>query len=258
MFNYPLESILAMIILSFIAGFMDAVVGGGGLISLPGLLVFFPHLALPFVLGTNKIAALAGTSIAAFQYSKKINFNFKLLTYLSITAFVFSFLGAKLVSYLDNQTLKPFLFLLLILIAIYTWFKKDFGSEQNSVNNISNQTLKACLLSAIVGLYDGFFGPGTGSFFVLGFVLLLGMDFLHSSAYAKIVNCVTNIAALTVFIYNGTFLLDLAILMAVSNMTGSFIGSKLALNKGNSFVRLTFISVVGLMIVRYGYDIFWK
>jgi hypothetical protein len=114
------------------------------------------------------------------------------------------------------------------------------------------------LIGLIIGFYDGFFGPGTGSFFVLGFVVVLGFDFLHASAYAKVLNCMTNISALIVFIRQGNYLLELAILMAICNITGSLIGTKIALKKGNTFIRTLFLLIVSLMILRYAYDVFIK
>lgn len=254
--DYSLLTILALIILSFIAGFIDAVVGGGGLIQLPALLINLPNQPIPTLFGTNKIAALSGTSVAAYQYAKRIQFNFKLLFIIALCAFTASFIGAKAVSYINVNTLKPLILVILILIAIYTFLKKDLGALQTKSLPLNKQILYGALIGLIVGFYDGFFGPGTGSFFVLGFVLILGFEFVTASAYSKIINCTTNVSALIVFIQQGNYLLDLATLMAICNITGSVIGSQIALKKGNSFVRLIFLAIVTLMIIRYAYDIF--
>ena len=240
---------------AFTAGFIDAVVGGGGLIQTPFLLITFPKMPLPILFGTNKIAALAGTSIAAFKYAKKITFNYKLLFVIALSCFISSFLGARLVSQIDSNTLKPFILLILIVIATYTFIKKDLGSIETKELPLNKQMVYGALIGLIVGFYDGFFGPGTGSFFVLGFVVVLGFEFVKASAYAKIVNCVTNISALIVFIKNGHYILHLAILLAVFNIIGSFIGSHLALKKGNGFVRIIFLVIVSVMILKYGYDV---
>ena len=250
--------IVSLILLSFVAGFIDAIVGGGGLIQLPGLLINMPNQPLLTLFGTNKIAALAGTSVAAYQYSKRIKFDYKLLLTISFFSFVASFLGAKAVSFIKVETLKPIILVILILIAIYTFIKKDLGSIQTKKLPLNKQLLFGSLIGIIVGFYDGFFGPGTGSFFVLGFVVILGFEFVNASAYSKIINCITNISALIVFIKNGDYILDLAILMAIFNIAGSIVGSKIALRKGNGFVRIIFLVIVSIMILRYGYDVFFK
>jgi len=254
--DYSAIATASLIALSFLAGFIDAVVGGGGLISIPTLLINFPQMALPTLFGTNKIAALAGTSISAIEYSKRVKFNYKLLLAVAACAGLASFLGAKTVSTIDVKTLKPLILIILILIAIYTFIKKDLGAVQTKNLSFNKQLLYGSILGTIVGFYDGFFGPGTGSFFVLGFVVILGFEFIEASAYSKVINCMTNIAALVVFIRQGNYILELAILMAVFNITGSFIGTRIALKKGNGFVRTLFLIIVCLMILRYGYDVF--
>jgi len=256
--DYSSIVIISLILLSFIAGFIDAIVGGGGLIQLPALLINMPNQPLLSLFGTNKIAALAGTSVAAYQYSKRVKFDYKLLFIISFFSFVASFFGAKAVSFVKVETLKPIILVILILIAIYTFIKKDLGSIQTKQLSTNKQILFGSLIGIVVGFYDGFFGPGTGSFFVLGFVVILGFEFVNASAYSKIINCMTNISALIVFIKNGDYLLGIAILMSVFNIIGSIIGSKIALKKGNGFVRIIFLIIVSIMILRYGYDVFWK
>ena len=250
-------TLISLIVLSFIAGFIDSVVGGGGLIIIPALLISLPKTPLATIFGTNKISALSGTSIAAFQYAKRIKFNFKLLLPIALCAGIASFTGAKIVSYINVDTLKPFILVVLIAIAIYTFFKKDLGSEQTKTLPFNKQLQYGSLIGIVVGFYDGFFGPGTGSFFVLGFVVILGFEFIEASAYSKVINCMTNISALIVFIRQGNYILELAILMAISNMLGNLIGTKQAMKKGNTFVRTVFLAIVTLMIIRYGYDVFF-
>jgi uncharacterized membrane protein YfcA len=256
--EYTFISLIILAVLAFVAGFIDAVVGGGGLIQLPALLIQFPQTNLPTLFGTNKIAALSGTIIAAIQYAKKVKFNFLLLLTISLFAYLASGAGAKIVSLLDVKMLKPIILIILIAIAIYTIFKKDLGSIQLKEISLKKQIIYGSLIGIVVGFYDGFFGPGTGSFLVLGFVLFLGMDFMHASAYAKIVNCITNLSALVVFINQGNYLLNIAVLMGVSNILGSYLGSHMAIKKGNAFIRNIFIFIVMLMIIRYGYDVFIK
>jgi uncharacterized membrane protein YfcA len=253
--DYGLITVFLLALSAFTAGFIDAVVGGGGLIQTPFLLITFPKMPLPVLFGTNKIAALAGTSIAAFKYAKKITFNYKILFVIALSCFISSFLGAKIVSHIDSNILKPVILVILIAIAIYTFFKKNLGAHQTKELSLNKQMLYGSAIGLIVGFYDGFFGPGTGSFFVLGFVIILGFEFVKASAYAKIVNCITNISALNVFIKQGHYILQLAILLAVFNIIGSFIGSHIALKKGNGFVRIIFLVIVSVMILKYGYDV---
>lgn len=253
--EYGILTILLLALSAFTAGFIDAVVGGGGLIQTPFLLITFPKMPLPILFGTNKIAALAGTSIAAFKYAKKITFNYKLLFIIASSCFISSFIGAKIVNQIDSSLLKPLILVILIIIAIYTFFKKDLGSIETKELSIKKQMLYGSCIGLLVGFYDGFFGPGTGSFFVLGFVVILGFEFVKASAYAKIVNCITNISALIVFVKQGHYILQLALLLAFFNIIGSFIGSHLALKKGNGFVRIIFLIIVSLMILKYGYDV---
>ena len=256
--DYSPTLLLIFVVVYFVAGFIDAVVGGGGLLTVPTLIVALPTQPLATLFGTNKIAALSGGIVAARQYARRIRFDFRLLAAVAIVAFAASFAGAKIVSKLDSQLLKPFMLLILIAIAIYTFFKKDLGLVASKDLSFGKQLFFGLLLGLVVGFYDGFFGPGTGSFFVLGFVAVLGFDFLKASAYSKVVNCVTNIGALTVFVSQGNYILGLALIMAVANMCGNAVGTRMALTRGNGFVRKLFLVVLVLLILRYGYDVFLK
>lgn len=251
------SGLLFLIVSAFFAGFIDAVVGGGGLIQLPALLIQLPQTALPVVLGTNKIAALTGTSLAARRYARHFRFNFLLLLVIGTIALLFAFLGAKLVHHFNPDVLRPLLFVLLLAIAFYTYFKKDLGQVSSKSLPIKKQLLYGSLLATLVGFYDGFIGPGTGSFLVLGFVLLLGFDFMQASAYAKLINVLTNASALFVFVQQGNYLLELAVLLAISNGSGSWIGSVTAIKKGNGFIRKIFLVVVMLLLLRFGYDLLY-
>jgi uncharacterized membrane protein YfcA len=256
--EYGYFTIALLAIAAFVAGFIDAVVGGGGLIQLPFLLINFPKIPLPVIFGTNKIAALAGTSVSAFKYAKKIKFDVKVLLVISFFFFASSFAGAQIINYINTNALRPAILVVLIVVLIYTFLKKDLCKVQTKELSHNKQMLYGSLIGIVVGFYDGFFGPGTGSFFVLGFVVILGFEFVKASAYAKVVNCITNISALCVFIKHGHYIFTMALIMAVFNMTGSFIGSAAALKRGNGFVRIIFLVIVGLMILKYGYDIFFK
>jgi hypothetical protein len=256
--DYGVLAILTLAMFSFIAGFIDAVAGGGGLIQLPALLVTLPNTEIPTLFGTNKIAGLAGTSVAASQYARKIKFNYRLLLTISLFTAIASFFGAKTLHYFDSNSLKPLILIILVIIAIYTFLKKDLGSVQTKELTQKKQMVLGSILGLTIGFYDGFFGPGTGSFLMLGFVVLLGFEFVQASAYSKFINCIANIAALVVFIRNGNYIVEFAIIMAICNVAGNFIGSRTALKRGNGFVRVFFLIIVSMLILRFGYDIFVK
>ena len=250
--------IILLCIAAFFAGFVDAIVGGGGLIQTPVALILLPNLAVSSIIGSLKIPAFSGTSFAANQYLKKVNMNWKLLSIMAIVAFASAFLGSHLLTKVHNDFMKPLLLVVLTLIAIYTFTKKDFGIHQAKEHSVKRQLLLAFSMSICIGFYDGFIGPGTGSFLVLGFVSVLGFDFLHASANAKMVNLATNFGSICLFILKGKIIWSIALPMAVCNAFGGWIGAKLAIKKGNGFIRVFFLIVVICTLLRFGYDVFFK
>jgi uncharacterized membrane protein YfcA len=249
-------TIVALCFFAFLAGFIDSIVGGGGLIQLPGMLVTLPDYPVQKLLGTGKIPSFCGTFAATLQYAKHVHFNWKFIITTSICALTMSSVGSSLVQYIDSQSLKPIILILLIFVAIYTFIKKDLGSLSTKSLSSQKSLLYGILMGCTLGFYDGFFGPGTGSFLILGFITIFGFDFINASANAKIVNLFTNIGSIIVFGLHGSIVWQFAIPMAVMNLTGSFIGSRLALLRGNGFVRKVFLGVIFLMIIRYSIDIF--
>ncbi|WP_413998432.1 sulfite exporter TauE/SafE family protein [Flavobacterium sp. W1B] len=250
--------IIFLCLAAFAAGFIDAIVGGGGLIQTPVGLILLPNLPVSTVVGTLKIPAFSGTSFAAFQYLKKVNMNWRLLFIMMGLAMPSAFLGSTLLTYMSNDFMKPLLLFILSLLAIYTYAKKNFG--QHVERNISERTqiLNAILISFVVGFYDGFIGPGTGSFFVVAFIALMGFDFLHASANAKMVNLATNFGSICLFMMKGKIIWAIALPMAASNALGGWIGAKLAITKGNGFIRVFFLVVVVGTLIRFAYDVFWN
>jgi uncharacterized membrane protein YfcA len=248
--------ILLLCLAAFFAGFVDAIVGGGGLIQTPVALILLPNLAVSTVIGSLKIPSFSGTALAARQYLKAVKMHWNLLLTMAVVAFVFAFIGSNLLTKVDNHFMKPLLLVVLIMIAVYTFFKKDFGIHQAKEHSPRRQLVLAVLISVVIGFYDGFIGPGTGSFFVLAFVAVLGFDFLHASATAKMVNLATNIGSICLFLLKGKILWVIALPMAVCNAIGGWLGAKLALRKGNSFIRNFFLLVVVGTLLRFGYDVF--
>lgn len=250
--------IILLCLAAFFAGFVDAIVGGGGLIQTPVALILLPNLAVSSIIGSLKIPAFSGTSFAANQYLKKVDMNWKLLSIMAIVAFASAFLGSHLLTKVHNDFMKPILLVVLTLIAIYTFTKKDFGIHQAKEHTVKRQLLLAVSMSICIGFYDGFIGPGTGSFLVLGFVSLLGFDFLHASANAKMVNLATNFGSICLFILKGKIIWAIALPMAVCNAFGGWVGAKLAIKKGNGFIRIFFLIVVIGTLLRFGYDVFFR
>ena len=250
-------SILIFLCLAaFASGFVDAVVGGGGLIQTPVALVLLPNYAVSAVIGSLKIPAFSGTSFAAYQYLKKVQMNWKLLAIMSVLAFAAAFLGSNLLTLVSNDFMKPLLLVILTLLAVYTFLKKNFGQHQAKEMSQRKQIFYAVTISLCIGFYDGFIGPGTGSFFVVAFVSILGFDFLHASANAKMVNLATNFGSICLFALKGKIIWAIALPMAASNALGGWIGAKVAISKGNGFIRIFFLIVVVLTLIRFGYDVF--
>jgi uncharacterized protein len=250
--------IILLCIASFFAGFVDAIVGGGGLIQTPVALILLPTIPVSSLLGSLKIPAFSGTSFASYQYLKKVDINWTLLSIMATVAFCSAFLGSNLQIHVSNNFMKPLLLGVLTVIAIYTFTKKSFGQHQIKDFSQKKQFTLALIISVVIGFYDGFIGPGTGSFLVLAFVSVLGFDFLHASANAKMVNLATNFGSICLFVLKGKIIWVFAIPMAICNALGGFIGAKLAINKGNGFIRIFFLIVVVGTLLRFGYDVFWK
>jgi uncharacterized membrane protein YfcA len=250
--------IIVLCIAAFFAGFVDAIVGGGGLIQTPIAMILLPNLAVSTIIGSLKIPAFSGTAFAARQYLKKVDMNWKLLSVMAILSFCAAFFGSHLLTLVSNDFMKPLLLGVLTLIAIYTFSKKDFGQSKIKNHTPKRQLLYAVGLSVCIGFYDGFIGPGTGSFLVLGFVAVLGFDFLHASANAKMVNLATNFGSICLFVLKGKVIWAIAIPMAVCNAFGGWLGAKVAIKKGNGFIRVFFLIVVIGTLLRFGYDVFFK
>lgn len=252
------NELILLCMVAFAAGFIDAIVGGGGLLQTPATLLILPHYPVATLLGTTKIPSIAGTTLAAFRYSKQVKFNLKILAACASTAFFAALLGAFLVSRIDNSVIKPIILVVLILVALYTYFNKQFGIHQEKNHSVKKQVLMAAVFGLLIGFYDGLIGPGTGSFLILVFIAVLGFDFIGASAHAKIVNIATNFAAIIYFSSTGHILFQYAMPMAVFNLSGAYFGTRLALLKGNKFVRVFFLIVVFGTILRFAYDIILK
>jgi uncharacterized membrane protein YfcA len=243
---------------SLLAGFVDAIVGGGGLILVPALFAAFPTAPPATLFGSNKGASIWGTALATRQYSQRVDMRWAVLLPAAATGFVAAFAGAWVVTVLSPNFLRKTLPFILTAVLAYTVARKELGRTHAPRFAGRQETRIACAIGAVIGFYDGFFGPGTGSFFIFLFVRLLGYDFLSASASAKLLNTATNLAALVLFAVKGHVWWHMALVMAVANVLGSLAGSHLALKHGAGFVRGVFIVVVSALILKTGFDAFLR
>lgn len=239
---------------AFLAGLVDAVVGGGGLIQVPAIFSFLPKEVPATLLGTNKLASICGTSAAAVNYARRVRVAWSAAAPAALAAFALSFVGAWTVTRVPGDFVRALLPFILLAVAFYTFRKKDLGSVHAPVHSGSAERWWALVIGAAIGFYDGFFGPGTGSFLIFLFVRFFGFDFLSASAAAKIVNVACNLSALMWFGYSGHLLWQVGLLMAVCQIAGSLVGTKLAIKHGSAFVRKLFLVVVSTLIVKTGFD----
>ena len=250
--------LLIVSLASLLAGFVDSIVGGGGLVLVPALFATFPVTHPATLFGTNKGASVWGTAFATWQYSRQVEMRWAALLPAALAGFVAAFAGAWLVTVVSPAYLRKALPGVLLVVMIYTLFKKGLGRTHAPQFSGAKEAWLAAAIGAVIGFYDGFFGPGTGSFLVFLFVRLLGYDFLSASASAKLVNTATNVAALILFAAKGHIWWHLVVAMALANVVGSLLGTRLALKHGTGFVRAVFIFVVSALILKTGYDAFWR
>ena len=250
--DLTIATALFLLAASFFAGFIDSIAGGGGLIQLPALLIGLPKSETAEVLGTNKLSAVFGTTTAAALYRKQIKPDPKVLIAMGVPAFVGSAGGAVLASKIPTSSMRPMVLVLLIIVAIYTWFKPDLGKFENLRHLPKRRVQIAAFAGVVIGFYDGIFGPGTGSFLMLILVASLGYAFITASATAKVVNVATNVGAIMVFGINGAVIWQIGIILGVANITGAVIGARLAIKGGSTLVRKVFLIVTVALIVKVG------
>ncbi len=250
--DLSLATALFLLAASFFAGFIDSIAGGGGLIQLPALLIGLPKSETAEVLGTNKLSAVFGTTTAAALYRKQIKPDPKILIAMGVPAFLGSAGGAVLASKIPTSSMRPMVLMLLIIVAIYTWFKPDLGKFENLRHLPKRRVQIAAIAGVVIGFYDGIFGPGTGSFLMLILVASLGYAFITASAIAKVVNVATNVGAIMVFGVNGAVLWQIGIILGIANISGAVIGARLAIKGGSTLVRKVFLLVTMALIVKVG------
>lgn len=245
-----LQVVLFLVGCAFCAGWVDAVVGGGGLIQLPALLVGLPGASPAQILATNKLASICGTSTSAVTYYRRVRPDLRTAIPLAVAALAGSSLGAVVATRIPKEAFNPIILVALVVVGAYTVLKPSLGASTQLRFSGRHHLAAALVIGAVVGFYDGALGPGTGSFFVFALVGLTGYAFLEASAKAKIANFATNLAALAVFVPHGAVMWPIGVVMGLANIAGGYIGARTAVSRGTGFVRLVFIVVVGTFVIR--------
>ena len=238
-----------------LAGWVDAVVGGGGLLLLPALLVAAPGMPPATALGTNKLAAIAGTSTAALTYARRTTLDWAVVGPAAALAVVCAGLGAALAGAVPPEAYRPVVLVVLVSVALFVVLRPRLGTVAVPQRRTRVRVVVAVLVAGVgIATYDGLIGPGTGTFLVVAFTALLGADFLHGSAMAKVINAGTNAGALVVFAVTGHVWWLLGAAMAVCNIVGAMVGARMALRRGSGFVRVVLLVVVFALVGKLGYD----
>jgi uncharacterized membrane protein YfcA len=246
--------VLLLALAGFLAGWIDAVVGGGGLVQLPALLLT-PGISPVQALATNKLASIMGTSVSAATYYRRVHPDMRTAAPMALAALVGAAGGALLASSLPASVFRPVILVALVAVAVYTVARPQLGRATSLRWAGRRHVAGALALGGGIGFYDGLLGPGTGTFLVIGLVAVLGYAFLEASAKAKIVNAATNLGALVVFTLQGAPLWKLGLVVGVANIAGAYLGARMAVAKGSRFVRVVFMVVVGGLILRLGWDL---
>jgi uncharacterized membrane protein YfcA len=253
--DLPALTLALLVLAAFAAGWVDAVVGGGGLVQLPALLIGLPADTPPAaVLGTNKVSSVFGTATSSVTYALKMRPDWRTVLPLVLSAAAGAAGGAELAKFLPRAYFTPVVLVALIGVGLYTWRRPQLGLTSARLHQGSAHYGRTSLIGLGVGAYDGFLGPGTGSFFVILLVGVLGYGFLEASAKAKIANLATNLSAITVFALHGSVLWALGLTMGAANLLGGLLGARTALRYGNGFVRKVFLLVLAALIVKLSYD----
>ncbi|GIL35958.1 TSUP family transporter [Phycicoccus jejuensis] len=248
--------VLALLALAgFVAGWVDAVVGGGGLVQLPALLLGMPGATPAQVLATNKFGSVWGTATASVTYYRRVKPDLRTALPMAAVAYVGAIGGALLGLHIPKSLFNPVILVMLVVVGAYTLLKPSVGELTRLRFSGARHTTAAVLTGFVIGVYDGALGPGTGSFLVFALVGLLGYAFLEASAKAKITNLATNLGALTVFAPGGHVVWVVGGVMAVANLLGGWVGARTAVARGSRFVRTVFVVVVGAFTLRIGGDL---
>lgn len=249
------STLLLLLLAALTAGWIDAVVGGGGLVQLPALLLV-PGISPVQALATNKLASIMGTSVSAATFYRRVHPDLRTAGPMALTAFVGAIGGAALASRIPSELFTPIILGVLVLVAVFTIARPSVGATTQLRWSGNGHLGAAAAIGLVIGAYDGLLGPGTGTFLVISLVSVLGYAFLPASAIAKIANFATNAGALIFFVPHGAVIWGLGLAMGAANLTGGYIGARMAVAKGSGFVRGVFVVVVSALILRLGWQVF--
>ena len=256
----PSLDVLGLLVLAALfAGFVDAVVGGGGLVQLPALLIGLPGASPVQILATNKLSSICGTTVSSVTYYRRVRPHAGTFVPLMLLAFAGSLGGAFAASHLPAEAFDPVVLAVLVLVGGYVLLTPSIGEVTLLRFSGHRHTAVAMAAGFVVGAYDGALGPGTGSFFVFALVGLMGYSFLEASAKAKMANWATNLAALVVFVPQDAVLWRTGLVLGVANLVGGYVGARTAVARGAAFVRAFFLLVVSAFVIRIGGEVlgFW-
>ena len=254
--NLTAVNLILLGVAMFASGFIDAIAGGGGLIQTPAMLLSFPDRNPVEVVATSKTAAFFGTTTAAIQYRRFIKTDPKLLIAMVIPAFIGAGFGSLFASRISAESFKSSIFFMMIAIFIYTLFKPDLGKVNVEKHSPKKMMVIGSIAACLIGFYDGLIGPGTGTMLMIALVAIMGFAFVGASAIAKVVNATTNLASIIVIGFSLGIMWKLGLVLAVANLAGGYMGSHMAIKKGSSFIRIFYLIVTALLIMRLGYSLY--
>jgi uncharacterized membrane protein YfcA len=241
---------------AFFAGLLDSIVGGGGLIMTPAMVNLFPDFPILQVIATQRTSSIFGTSVAAWNYLKVVKLDRRVLIVTCVAATLCSALGVQFAKRIDADLLKYIVLGVCVVLALYTAFRKDFGQRERLPADAVATQRRSGSVGAVTGFYNGLIGPGTGTLMVFGFVGVVGFDFLGASALAKLANVAADLSSWFSLMLSGFVVWTVALPLVIGNMLGSHVGSKLAIRKGDAFIRRVFLLVVLGLIARFVWMLF--
>ena len=253
-----LDALTLAIVLTigFSAGFLDSIVGGGGLIATPALQNLFPSFEILKVIATNRTSSIVGTSAAAWNYLQNVKLPTRMLLICAVSACACSYIGINLAVLIPPKVLNIIVLSVIVFVAIYSFFKKDLGQSESIHFTPERLPYATASVAAVCGFYNGLIGPGTGTLLVFAFVSIIGFDFLKASAISKVVNVAGDISSWIILFSKGMVFWPAAIPLVISNVIGSYMGSRMAILRGSKFIRVVLLVVVVLLVSKKLWDIF--
>ena len=247
------SALALMLLAALVGGFIDAMAGGGGLLTLPALMLGMPNASYPVIMGTNKVMALGGTTLAAGTFVRAKTLHWKELVGPSLACALGALIGSAFTYHVGRAWMGPMVVVLLVVMFLWTLLRPALGELHAPKHPVHHERAYASLIAFALGAYDGFFGPGSGSMLIFAFVAVLGFDFLRASAMAKAANWASDLAAMGLFLSRGSWVPALALSLMVANALGGYLGARTALRKGAGWIRAFFLTVVGAIILRLGW-----